>query len=89
MPVLLTFFKFPKDIWRSNYTTNVIERTVKEIRKRLYPMNSVPNIDTAEKITYFVVTNYNERWSKRLIRGFGMKETKKAFKKMYREKYGS
>ncbi|MDT9724254.1 IS256 family transposase [Xylanibacillus composti] len=88
LPVLLTFYKYPVDIWKSIYTTNAIERTVKEIRKRLYPMNSVPNIDAAEKIAYLVVTDYNERWSKRIIRGFGMEETKKAFEKMFRERYG-
>lgn len=89
LPVLLTFYKFPKDIWQSIYTTNAIERTVKEIRKRLYPMNSVPNVDAAEKITYLVVTDYNDRWNKRVIRGFGMEETKRAFEKMYSEKYGN
>ncbi|XEC93270.1 IS256 family transposase [Paenibacillus tarimensis] len=88
LPVLLTFYKYPADIRKSIYTTNAIERTVKEIRKRLYPMNSVPNIDAAEKIAYLVVTDYNERWSKRIIRGFGMEETKKAFEKMFRERYG-
>ena len=53
LPVLLTFYKYPRDIWPAIYTTNAIERTVKEMRKRLYPMNSVPNIDAAEKIVYW------------------------------------
>jgi len=88
LPVLLTFYKYPRDIWTSIYTTNAIERTVKEIRKRLYPMNSVPNVDAAEKIAYLVVTDYNDRWRKRIIRGFGMEETQKAFAKMYSERYG-
>lgn len=88
LPVLLTFYKYPADIWKSIYTTNAIERTVKEIRKRLYPMNSVPNIDAAEKIAYLVVTDYNDRWSQRIIRGFGMEETKKVFASMYSERYG-
>lgn len=88
LPVLLTFYKYPQDIWQAIYTTNAIERTVKEIRKRLYPMNSVPNIDAAEKIAYLVASDYNERWSKRIIRGFGMETTKDAFEKMYRERYG-
>ncbi len=38
LPVLLTFYKYPEDIWARIYTTNAIERTMKEIRKRLYPM---------------------------------------------------
>lgn len=87
LPVLLTFYKYPKDIWTSIYTTNAIERTIKELRKRLYPMNSVPNIDAAEKIAYLVVSDYNETWSKRIIRGFGMDETKRVFEQMYKERY--
>jgi putative transposase len=88
LPVLLTFYKYPKDIRKSIYTTNVIERTMKEIRKRLYPMNSVPNVDAADKITYLVVTEYNNRWNKRIIRGFGMEETKVLLNEMYQERYG-
>lgn len=88
LPVLLTFYKYPKDIHKSIYTTNVIERTMKEIRKRLYPMNSIPNIDAADKITYLVVTSYNDRWNRRIIRGFSIEETKSQLKKMYQERYG-
>jgi transposase-like protein len=89
LPVLLTFYKYPADIRSSIYTTNAIERTVKEIRKRLYPMNSVPNVEAAEKIVYLVVKDYNERWANRIIRGFGMEETKQALDKMYQERYGT
>lgn len=89
LPVLLTFFKYPEDVRKSIYTTNSIERTVKEIRKRFYPMNSVPNVDAAEKVAYLVVSDYNNRWMNRIIRGFGMEETKRAFETMYQQKYGS
>lgn len=88
LPVLLTFYKYPEAIRPAIYTTNAIERTVKEIRKRLYPMNSVPNIDAAEKIVYLVASGYNDRWSQRIIRGFGMEETKRALEKIYRDRYG-
>lgn len=87
LPVLLTFYKYPEAIRPRIYTTNAIERTVKEIRKRLYPMNSIPNVEAAEKIVYLVVSNYNERWIKRIIRGFGMEETKQQLKQMYEERY--
>jgi transposase-like protein len=52
-------------------------------------MNSVPNIDAAEKIAYLAVTDYNERWCRRIIRGFGMEETKRELEKMFRDRYGS
>lgn len=89
LPVLLTFYKYPEEIRASLYTTNAIERTVKEIRKRLYPMNSIPNVEAAEKVVYLVVHDYNERWSSRIIRGFGMETTKAALAQMYEERYGS
>jgi putative transposase len=87
LPFLLTFYKYPEQIRKSIYTTNAIERTMKEIRKRLYPMNSVPNVEAAEKIAYLVAQDYNEKWSKRIIRGFGMEETKSVFEVMYQERY--
>ena len=89
LPVLLTFYKYPPDIWASINTTNPIERTMKELRKRLYPMNSVPNVDAAEKVVYLVACDYNTKWGKRIIRGFGMEETQQAFKKMFAERYGT
>ncbi|MBP1997116.1 IS256 family transposase [Paenibacillus eucommiae] len=88
LPVLLAFYKYPAAIWKIIYTTNAIERTMKEIRKRLHPMNSVPNVDAAEKVAYFVLQDYNERWSERITRGFGMEETRIALANMFQERYG-
>src|SRR5690606_16198617 len=68
LPTLLTFYQYPEKIRESIYTSNAIERTNKEIRKRLRPMNSLPNIEAAEKIVYLFSIDYNERWSKRIVR---------------------
>ncbi|MCM3686367.1 IS256 family transposase, partial [Mesobacillus subterraneus] len=48
LPVLLTFLGYPKEVQQYIYTTNLIERTNKEVRKRLKTMNSLPNIEAAE-----------------------------------------
>lgn len=58
---LLTFFKYPTSIHKAIYTTNWIERTIKEIRKRLRPANSLPNEKAAEKLIYLKVIDYNAR----------------------------
>ena len=87
LDVLLRFYDYPKMIWYAIYTSNPIERTNKEIRKRLRPMNSLTNIDAAEKIVYLDVLGYNERWSTRVLRGFGDPETQKALKEMFDKKY--
>ena len=89
LPTLLTFYKYPKLIRGSIYTSNAIERTNKELRKRFRPMNSLTNMDAAEKIIYLEVTTYNEKWSTRVIRGFGDVDTKTELKRMYEERYPS
>lgn len=88
LPTLLTFYKYPAMTWHAIYTTNSIERMNKELRKRLKPMNSLTNIEAAEKIIYLQATDYNDKWCGRGIRGFVDVDTKKAFETMYLERYG-
>lgn len=87
LSVLLSFYNYPELIRPAIYTSNPIERTIKEIRARLKPMNSLTNMDAAEKIVYLEALDYNERWGSRVIRGFGDSDTKLALKKMYDKKY--
>jgi transposase-like protein len=87
LPTLLTFYNYPGMIKAAIYTSNPIERMNKEIRKRLRPMNSLPNIEAAEKIVYLFSTEYNEKWSTRVIRGFGDSEVKQALQVMFQERY--
>lgn len=87
LPTLLAFYRYPKMIWKAIYTSNPIERTNKEFRKRLKPMNSLTNLDAAEKIVYLESVEYNEKWSKRVIRGFGDPKTREELTKMYEERY--
>lgn len=58
---LLAFYKYPESIHKAVYTTNWIERANKEIRKRLKPMNSLPNVQAAEKILYLKIIEYNSK----------------------------
>jgi len=87
LPTLLTFYNYPPLTWPAIYTTNPIERMNKELRKRLKPMNSLTNIESAEKIIYLQSLDYNEKWCGRAIRGFSDPETKAEFEKMYNERY--
>jgi len=88
LPTLLAFYKYPPLTWPAIYTTNPIERMNKELRKRLKPMNSLTNIEAAEKIIYLQALDYNEKWCGRAIRGFVDLDTKAEFEKMYTERYG-
>jgi putative transposase len=87
LSVLLRFYDYPPMIWYAIYTSNPIERTNKEIRKRLKPMNSLTNMDAAEKIVYLEAVGYNERWNDRVLRGFADPQTQSALKKLYDKKY--
>lgn len=88
LPTLLTFYQYPSMVRDAIYTTNPIERMNKELRKRLKPMNSLTNIESAEKIIYLQVTDYNDKWFGRAIRGFADPDTKATFEKMYIARYG-
>jgi len=89
LPTLLAFYKFPLEIKNAIYTSNPIERMNKEIRKRLKPMNSLTNIEAAEKIVYLDAIDYNERFGQRVVTGFGMASVKKALSEMFEERYPS
>jgi len=45
-------------------------RTIKEIRKRLKPMNSLSSLEAAEKVMYLTIQDFNEIWAGRKLRGF-------------------
>lgn len=87
LPVLLTFLRYPKAIQKYLYTTNLIERTNKEVRKRLKTMNSLPNIEAAEKIVYLTVLNYNEQWSTKKLSGFELAQIK--LQEMFEKRFGN
>jgi putative transposase len=56
---------YPSSIRSAIYTTNTIERTVKEIRKRLKPTNSLSSLEAAEKVVYLTIQDFNEKWAGR------------------------
>ncbi|MBW4081158.1 IS256 family transposase, partial [Paenibacillus sp. S150] len=87
LDVLLCFYDYPAAIWYAIYTSNPMERTNKEIRKRLRPMNSLTNMDAAEKIVYLEALGYNEKWSQRVLRGFGEAQTKADLSQKFAAKY--
>jgi putative transposase len=86
LSVLLTFYKYPKEVRQYIYTTNMIERTNKEIRKRLKTMNSLPSIESVEKIVFLVCNNYNNNWTTKKTPGFGV--ASKEIYKMFIARFG-
>ncbi|NQX49303.1 transposase, partial [Paenibacillus tritici] len=82
-------YKYPEPIRKAIYTSNPIERMNKEIRKRLKPMNSLTNMDAAEKIVYLEMLDYNERHAQRVVPGFGMEPVKKKLLELFESRYPS
>lgn len=86
---LFAFYKYPESIRYAIYTSNPIERMNKEFRKRLRPMNSLPNITAAEKIIYLQSKEYNEKWKHKKIRGFSDVTTRVKLDEMFVSRYGN
>lgn len=87
LSTLLTFYKYPDAIKNAIYTSNPIERMNKEFRKRLKPMNSLTNMDAAEKVVYLQSIEYNDRYAERVTPGFGIPDVKKELALMFESRY--
>jgi putative transposase len=72
LPELLTFFRFPRQLWRKLRTTNAIERCFVEVRRRTRPMVCFVNVASVDRIIYAIFNGYNERqeWRNRTLRLF-------------------
>jgi putative transposase len=72
LPELLTFFAFPRQLWRKLRTTNVIERCFVEVRRRTRPMVCFVNVASVDRIIYAIFNGLNENpeWKNRTLRLF-------------------
>lgn len=67
---LLSFFEFPRHLWRTLRTTNIIERCFVEVRRRTRPMVCFVNEASIERIIYAIFHRFNEGWKNRTLRLF-------------------
>jgi putative transposase len=72
LPELLTFFRFPRALWRKLRTTNVIERCFVEVRRRTRPMVCFVNVGSVDRIIYAIFNGLNEnvRWKNHTLQLF-------------------
>lgn len=59
---LLSFLACPKEHWRKVRTTNAIERTFREVRRRTRPMSCFQNSQSVDRIVYGVISHLNASW---------------------------
>ena len=67
LPELLSFFAFPRHLWRKLRTTNVIERCFVEVRRRTHPMVCFVNVESVDRIVYSIFQRYNLEWKTRTL----------------------
>lgn len=67
---LLNFFAVPEGHWIKVRTTNVIERSFREVRRRTRPMSSFTNPASCERIVYGVISHLNRSWERKPLGEF-------------------
>jgi putative transposase len=70
LPELMSFFSFPRHLWRKLRTTNVIERCFVEVRRRTRPMVCFVNVKSVDRIIYSIFQRFNLEWRTRTLRVF-------------------
>lgn len=59
---LLYFFDCPVEMWKKVRTTNVIERSFREVRRRIRTISSFTNVDSCDRIIFGVFNYMNTKW---------------------------
>jgi transposase-like protein len=75
LPELLTFFRFPRHLWRKLRTiplSGIIERCFVEVRRRTRPMVCFVNVESVDRIIYAIFHGMNDKcqWKNRTFRLF-------------------
>ena len=70
LPELLSFFAFPRHLWKKLRTTNVIERCFVEVRRRTRPMVCFVNVESVDRIIYSIFQRFNLEWKTRTLNLF-------------------
>jgi transposase-like protein len=66
---LLTFFRIPQeDLWSRLRSTNLIERSFVEVRRRTRPMGVFTNPESLQRIVFAVFFHLNNQWSKQPLK---------------------
>lgn len=69
-PSLYQFFRFPKEIRKSLYTTNQIERSNKGLKHKSKVKEQFPNEDSLERFVCCYYSDLNRSYAERAQRGF-------------------
>jgi len=73
LPELLHFYDQPVELWKKLRTTNSIERSFREVRRRIRTINVFSNEPSSDRIIYGVFTWLNDSWRIRYSKKFAKK----------------
>ena len=65
---LLTFFDYPEQMRVTIRTTNIIERSFREVRRRTRPIGCFNNAESCERIIYAIITYLNAKWERQPLK---------------------
>lgn len=65
LETLLAFFDFPKEIREYLRTTNLIERSFREFRRRTRPIGCFSDVKSCERILYAIIVYLNAQWERK------------------------
>jgi transposase-like protein len=69
-PHLVAFMKYPEEVRPYIYTTNQLERTGKEVKRRTKTIEVFSSEESLISVLYLILKNENERLGQRRLRGF-------------------
>ncbi len=67
LPYLMTHLSHPEELRPPIYTTNILERFIKEVKTRTRLIEVFPHPDATGKVMYLVASEMNERYKRRLL----------------------
>jgi putative transposase len=67
---LLNFFAVPQAHWLKVRTTNIIERSFREVRRRTRPISSFTNRASCDRIGFGVISHLNRSWERKPLKEF-------------------
>lgn len=69
---LFSFFKYPKEIRQSLYTTNLVENMNKQLKRKTKRKEQFPTEEALDRCAYCHFSEENARFSSKTHRGFGL-----------------
>lgn len=67
---LLNFYEHPREHWKKIRTTNVIERSFREVRRRTRVFSCFSNMASCDRIIYAIFTHLNNQWKECPLKEF-------------------